>query len=359
MPDGYLILFAFIIALTNVAILRVVRGPPVPGAVWTASFRLVTAGLLIGVLGDRLGYPWWAYYSVPLLLLSTLAPAARFGLTAGRAAAYAGLRVLTIPIVYGMTALLIRTLMLPWATALPVHRDFEKGGLWAWSHEFAAPHAVQLVPDPVDPDNQVARFERRPGDRPVNLGRRAELSEFAFKAPFGREVVYRFRTYIPSDWPNQDVRCLIAQWHAWHDWVLAEALRSPVLGIEYRDDAFLIRLCHNEAWRQQDNSPASNHKTVLYRSDAYAEKGIWHTFEVRVRWSPDPDGAVRVWIDGHPVVDYVGPIGYRDALGPYFKMGLYRDETPDTFVIYHDDYRRYVTSPPGPHSTQKAHGEGE
>jgi hypothetical protein len=320
------------------------RGPQ-PWAVWAASLRLVSAGLLIGLLGDRLGYPWWGYYSVPVLALSTLAPAVRFGLPVGPALGYAALRVLTLPVVYGITAALVSGLVLPLTASVPVRRDFEGGGLWRWSHEFAAPHAVRIVPDPVDPGNHAARFELRPGDRPVNLGHRAELSEFGFKAPFGREMVYEFRTLIPADWPNQDVRCLIAQWHAWHDWVFAEALRSPVLGIEYRDDAFLIRLCHNDAWIQRDNSAASNHKTVLYRSDAHAAKGVWHTFKVQVRWSPGPDGALHVWIDGEPVVAYEGPIGYRDALGPYFKMGLYRDETPDTFVIYHDDYRRYIDRP--------------
>ena len=341
MPDGYLILFALLTALSNGWILRIASGSPVSRPTWTAFLRLVGAGLLIGLLGDRLGYPWWAYYSVPVLALSTLAPALRFGLPAGRALAYAGLRVMTIPLVYGLTTALVAGITLPAAASVPVHRDFERGGLWRWAHEFAAPHSVRIVPDPTDPGNRVARFELRPGDRPVNLGLRAELSEFAFKAPFRQEMVYRFRTYIPEDWPNQDVRCLIAQWHAWHDWVLAEALRSPVLGIEYRDDAFLIRLCHNDRWIQRDNTRESNHRTVVYRSDAHAEKGVWHTFEVQVRWSPDPDGTLKVWIDGEPVVDYAGPIGYRDALGPYFKMGLYRDATPDTFVIYHDDYRRY------------------
>ncbi len=342
MPDGYLLLFAGFIAASNVLILRVLGTGLVPSAAWAASLRMVGAGLLIGLLGDRLGYPWWGYYSVPVLALSTLAPTVRFGLPVGRALGYVGLRVATIPVVYGLTAALVSGVVLPFVASVPVHRDFEDGSLWRWSHESAAPHAVRIVPDPVDPGNRVARFELRPGDRPVNLGLRTELSEFAFKAPFGREIIYSFRTYIPEDWSDQDVRCLIAQWHAWHDWVLGEALRSPVLGIEYRDNVFLIRLCHNDGWIQRDNSPASNHKTVVYRSEALAQKGVWHTFKAQVRWSPDPDGRLRMWINGEQVVDYAGPIGYRDALGPYFKMGLYRDATPDTFVIYHDDYRRYL-----------------
>lgn len=60
----------------------------------------------------------------------------------------------------------------------------------------------------------------------------------------------------------------------------------------------------------RNNSPASHHKTVVYRSEALAQKGVWHTFKAQVRWSPDPDGRLRMWINGEQVVDYAGPIGY-------------------------------------------------
>ena len=373
-----LILFAAALWLTSTLLMRLVRG-------WTIgnhqrhtdrrdTLRLTLAGLLIGVLGDRIGAPWWAYYSVPVIALLTLVPPLRFGLagpvphrpsgaspthgraakanavgpaastrhcpTRGRALAYLTLRLITLPPTYALTALVITIVILPIATRIPVRRTFEAGTTLAWSHEVAAPHSLRLVPDPAAPGNTVARFELRPGDRPVNLGHCAELSDFAFKAPFGREIHYSFRTYIPEDWRDQDVRCLIAQWHAWHDWVLVEALRSPVLGIEYRDGAFLIRSCHSDRLRQSDNAQAGINKRVHYVGGDHAQKGIWHHFDVHVRWSWRDDGELRVRIDDHLVVDYRGPIGYRDLLGPYFKFGLYRDPTADTVVIYHDDYER-------------------
>jgi hypothetical protein len=336
--------------LTSVGLLRLLRcRRPLPDSERQdarACLRLTVAGMLVGLLGDRLGYPWWAYYSVAVIALLTLVPALHFDLGVGAALGYVGLRLVTLPIVYIATALCLRVLVLPIAARLPVTRGFELGHTLGWSHEVGALHGALIVPDPAGtPGNRVARFELRPGDPPVNLGYRAELSEFSFKAPFGQPLAYRFRTYIPESWHDQDTRCVIAQWHAWGDWVIAEALRSPVLALEYRDGAFLIRSAHNARWRQSDNSPASNQMQIHYRGREHATKGVWHDFLIHVRWSPGDDGWLRVWIDGDEVVDYQGPIGYRDLLGPYFKFGLYRDPTPESVVIYHDAYHRRAISP--------------
>ena len=60
----------------------------------------------------------------------------------------------------------------------------------------------------------------------------------------------------------------------------------------------------------------------------------------QVRWSYREDGFVRSWLNGRQIVDYRGPVGYNDEVGPKFKFGLYRDNKEPTSVIYHDSYRR-------------------
>ena len=51
---------------------------------------------------------------------------------------------------------------------------------------------------------------------------------------------------------------------------------------------------------------------------------------------------MRAWLDGDPVIDYEGPIGYTDELGVWVKMGLYRGRTDraETLVVFYDEYRR-------------------
>lgn len=207
------------------------------------------------------------------------------------------------------------------------------------------PHSIRIAPDPLIPQKRVVRFEVRKGDLWLDdaqrgmLGvERAELSEPEYRAPFRTDLWYRFRVLIPEESTDQVTRCLIAQWHATPDTHLGEVLRSPVLGIEIRGKEFLIRKCHNQVRVQFNNK--KNNKKRLYHSNEFAEKNVWHYFIVNVKWSWENDGHCRVWIDGHQVVDYSGPIGYNDARGPYFKAGIYRDGIPGTHILYFDDYHR-------------------
>jgi len=132
---------------------------------------------------------------------------------------------------------------------------------------------------------------------------------------------------------------VIAQWHGWPDKEFGEVWRSPVLSIRYSNYHFLIKICYSSKRIQTHNFWTSTNKTVLYASDEYAQKGIWHDFVVNVNWTYKKSGYLNVWIDGNQVIEYKGPIGYNDSVGPFFKMGIYRDDIAETFVIYHDEYR--------------------
>lgn len=207
-------------------------------------------------------------------------------------------------------------------------------------------HSIQMVPDPLNPRNRVVRFEVRPGDvwrddaqRGMFGVERAELSEPEYRAPFRMDQWYRFRVLIPKNSTDLVTRCLVAQWHGTPDQNLGEVLRSPVLGIEMRGKEFIIRKCHSNI-RVQLNNSRTNNKKRLYRSSEFAERNVWHDIVVNVKWSWENDGYCHVWIDGHQVVDYTGPIGYNDVRGPYFKSGIYRDSVPEAHIVYFDGYRR-------------------
>lgn len=225
-----------------------------------------------------------------------------------------------------------------------VERGFESGTFRGWYREFPDRRSATIVGSPVRRGSYAARFEVAADDETITGGLRSEVSELFYKAPYDTDMWYRFSTYIPDDWPDSDARCVIAQWHAWPDLLRGEAWRSPVIAVEYRSESFLIRICHNDERVQHDNARTSNNKTILYNSDARSQKGVWHDFVVHAVFSPAGDGTLRVWIDGEPVVEYLGALGYNDRRGPWFKMGIYRDPTPEPFVLYHDDYRRGRTA---------------
>jgi hypothetical protein len=247
----------------------------------------------------------------------------------------------------GLILLLISSILSPLiGVAVAGSKIFTTGKIKGIIVQAPYSHSIQLVPDPLNPENEVVRFEVRNQDvwrGDAERGKlsieRAELSEPEFKAPFQTDLWYRFRVLIPEKSTKIPIRCLIAQWHATPDLHLGEVLRSPVLGIELRGTEFLIRKCHSDL-QVQLNNDRTNNKTQLYKSGEFADRDVWHDFVVNVKWSWENDGYCRVWINGHKVVDYAGPIGYNDAQGPYFKTGIYRDNIPETHIVYYDGYSR-------------------
>jgi hypothetical protein len=211
---------------------------------------------------------------------------------------------------------------------------FESGGFSGWIKKFAAPYSGQVVRSPVRRGNFAARFELRAGDD-TGDGVRAELKE-RYLAPFGRDVWYSFSTLIPEDFPIVEKSTVITQWHASEDPGEDVAGRSPVLAHRYGGGTFVVDIRYSSRKLQRAND---GERRVLYEQKTFP-KGVWHDFLYRIRWSHGPDGLVEGWLDGKPIIDYKGPVGYNDRDGPYFKFGLYHHDGAGPFVIYHDDYRR-------------------
>jgi len=61
----------------------------------------------------------------------------------------------------------------------------------------------------------------------------------------------------------------------------------------------------------------------------------WHTIVINARFGWRSDAHLRVWIDNTPVVSAAGiSMGMNDAVGPYWKYGIYYrpDTAPQTVV---------------------------
>ncbi len=217
------------------------------------------------------------------------------------------------------------------------HKGFETGDFSGWMKELAQPYSGQIVTSPVRCGSYAARFEIREGDvNPPVIGYRAEIHELLyFIAPIGSEQWYGFSTYIPLDWPDLDNRTVISQWHATPD--LGEVWRSPPLAIRYTGGQLTVTGRYSAEPIQDENDGVP---LDLYTPPGSLEKGVWHDWVFHVRWQYEGEGLVEAWLDDLQVIDYVGPIGYNDHLGLWFKWGIYRDDHPETQVLFHDDYRR-------------------
>ncbi|MCB1152281.1 polysaccharide lyase [bacterium] len=222
-----------------------------------------------------------------------------------------------------------------------VHKGFETGDFsQGWYRELAEDYSGQVVTDVVRCGQYAARFEMREGDENWRwTGFRAEVSELLdFIAPLMSEQWYGFSTYIPADWIDLDNRAVISQWHATPDLGEGEVWRSPPLALRYRNGELSVTSRSSEEKVQEQNA-APEFVRFTYPN---FPKGVWHDWVFHVRWDyrDDGDGFIEAWLDGEKVIDYVGPVGYNDNAGLWFKWGIYRDDVAATQYLYHDEYRR-------------------
>ena len=178
------------------------------------------------------------------------------------------------------------------------------------------------------------RFELRKGDEiGWDQDSRAELKD-DFNAPLNKEIWYGISLFIPEDFPELEKDCIVIQWHGDHD--EGETARSPVLAVRIENRELFITSRTSEQKIQTNNrGPSTTHFTL---NDF--PRNEWLDFVVEVIWSHNNNGSLKTWLNGDQIINYNGPIGYNDDLGPYFKFGLYKHSGNAPLVVFHDEYRR-------------------
>lgn len=207
--------------------------------------------------------------------------------------------------------------------------DFESGTLEGWELEEPAPGRIQVVDDPVRQGEHAVRFELQPGDRVYGS---LELSQLLYRGgeDAGQEWWWAWSTLIPDDMPPQSGWCVYAEWHQTG---LPDVEQGPApINFDCTDGKFtlIVRGGDEPDWEER-----------RFELPDLAD-GKWHDYLFHVRWSPDPDGLVALWIDGEEVVPETRlRTSYRNQQ-LYLKIGPYRpdDENQNTIVMYHDAWRQ-------------------
>ncbi len=232
----------------------------------------------------------------------------------------------------------IALLLLLTAVAL-VSRHMRQVRAREWEYLSAGkPYSIANVADPLGSEEKCLRFELRHGEAWVNKGGptyRAEI-ETPEHPPMDSVRWYSLSLLLPQDFPIEDNRLVLAQWHGSDKKSLGEPSRIPVMAFRYRNGEFNITMRHSAERIVHD--PDAVPAEALFRTKALP-LNAWNNFVVEARWSYTPDGFVNIWWNGKQIVQYRGPVGYNDDLGPYFQFGIYRDETDKTYVTYMKDVR--------------------
>jgi polysaccharide lyase-like protein len=222
------------------------------------------------------------------------------------------------------------------ASAEPVTDGFETESLGPlWNPRFVTPGRVSVQRELVHTGAAALRVEVREGDVAM-VGvdgmdtERTEVQEAdGLNSRFGETHEYAFSMYVPPDFPIVETRLVTAQWH---QRCVVCLKRSPIVAQRFRRGVLTITI------------DSVNGRTTAYRHPKPIQ-GQWVDLRYRIRFGLT-DGAVTVWLDGTPVVDYTGPLGYPDdAPDVDFRFGLYRDRMATPMVIYFDDYRKERLAP--------------
>lgn len=157
------------------------------------------------------------------------------------------------------------------------------------------------------------------GPDPVN--NRSEFSGHALRLPFDTDVwIAYWHMLEPGDPQPEDYWCLMGQIHASED--AGDAFLSPVWAFTLLpgDEVRIVT--------RSDPAPVNtvNPDSVIRGSVPRYRRGVWHSWVHRVRFCrTGSTGAAQSWLDGAEVMNVEGiPVGYNDAVGPYWKYGIYR-----------------------------------
>ena len=206
--------------------------------------------------------------------------------------------------------------------------DFETGTLDGWRTQVPAADRVKVVSSPTRGGDFAARFTLAGDDRVFD---RLELSQLVRSTDeaAGQEWWWAWSTRIPADFQAQQGFCLFAEWHQTG---LPDVPQGPPpIAFTCTDGEFSLIV-------RGGNEPNLDNQSFSLPDLA---DGEWHDFLFHVRWSPDPDGLVALWIDGEEIVPETRlRTSYRNQ-GLYLKIGPYRAvKNSSKLVLYHDEWRQ-------------------
>ena len=170
------------------------------------------------------------------------------------------------------------------------------------------------------------------GNLPTERAELMEARELVSKE--GGNYEYSFSMFIPADFPIVPTRLVIAQWKQYCP--SGDCLYdNPVIAVRYVSG--VLRITHKIGAKE----------ATLYRTEAEL-RNRWLDFKFQIRFSADPEGRIKAWLDNKQIVDYAGANAYPEDkqtgfAAPgwfFFKMGLYRDPMAQPMTIYIDEYRK-------------------
>jgi acetyl esterase len=198
--------------------------------------------------------------------------------------------------------------------------DFEDGTTRGWSHLLNA-RGLSVVEAPVREGRRALKVEIQPGDLWKNGLNRVEVQHRPSTTAEGTDRTYRWSVFLPQELSPQ--RHQIGYWET-------DKSYKQIMSFEAHgtDLSFVTRRPNKVHWTGKKK----------------LTPGRWHDFVMHVRWSRDPArGLVEIWLNREKIVDHLSMATLLDENAVFFQVGLLRDATPQTEVLYLDQVAEATT----------------
>jgi hypothetical protein len=182
---------------------------------------------------------------------------------------------------------------------------------------------------------EVYRFEVHSGDQWRAQDGAKERSEISAKQTLAFDKTYTmsYDFMVEPGQKNTAQWLNIGQFHGTPDAGDYGSL-GPVFAIQLNGERMQL-ITRTDPDRISEGRPEDN---VLYTDSTDIVRGQWYHLDIQIRFDPDGKGLIDVTRDGKLLAHYEGGVGYNDATGPYWKMGIYREASPETLAV---DYRNF------------------
>ena len=195
---------------------------------------------------------------------------------------------------------------------------FESGIESGWRRELCCRQSAVTVSSPVRAGERAVKITLNKGDSDIQNSKRSELK--LSPVPANSEQWYGFSMFLPESYKSDPSAEIIVQWHDKPDLDSGDIWKTPPLYLTTNNGDLLLRRRWDSRRIVKNNTPQGKEAINL----GPYPKGVWTDFVFHVKWSYKSDGLLEVWRNGNLIVTEKGPNTYNDAVGPYFKMGIYK-----------------------------------
>jgi len=213
---------------------------------------------------------------------------------------------------------LLSTSSLTQAASSLFEETFENGIEREWYKELCCHKSAVTVDSPVRAGERAVKITLNKRDPIVEGSKRSEL--VLRPVPANSERWYAFSMFLPESYKSDPSAEIVVQWHDQPDLSSGDIWKTPPLYLTTNNGDLLLRRRWDSRRIVKNNTPQGKEAINL----GPYPKGVWTDFVFHVKWSYKSDGLLEVWKNGKLVVKKTGPNTYNDAVGPYFKMGIYK-----------------------------------